>query len=134
MAYSDAKWSGSTLFANAGHIWVQQDRDYDTFSHVWMICFQLNNWISKTGNEDDTGFLQWKPVCYQKPERKRSVATSMKHYGIMGLDGHKEGLLNNTVLFGFYGYRLPEVTRNTMNFSFGIGKDGGYNKTQYLSW
>ena len=83
---------------------------------------------------DDTGFLQWKPVCYNKAKRQRSVATGMKHYGIQDLDDHKQGLLNDTVLFGFYGYALSTITRNAMNFSFGIGDDGGYSKTQYLAW
>ena len=27
LASSEANWSGSTLFAKAGHIWVQQDND-----------------------------------------------------------------------------------------------------------
>ena len=26
LASSEAKWSGPTLFAKAGHIWVQQDQ------------------------------------------------------------------------------------------------------------
>ena len=26
LAYSEANWSGSTLFAMAGYIWVQQDK------------------------------------------------------------------------------------------------------------
>ena len=28
LASSEANWSGSTLFANAGYIWVQQDKGY----------------------------------------------------------------------------------------------------------
>lgn len=99
-----------------------------------LISFQINNWLSKTGNLDDTGFLQWKPVCYLKPARARSVATGMKHYKINKIDDYKEGLLNNTILFGFYGYNLSAITRKAMNLSFGIGDDGGYNKTQYLGW
>ena len=27
LASSEANWSGSTLFAKAGYIWVQQDKD-----------------------------------------------------------------------------------------------------------
>ena len=43
LASSEANWSGSTLFANAGHIWVQQDKGW------WVgACVKLNqNWRDK---------------------------------------------------------------------------------------
>ena len=33
LASSEANWSGSTLFAKAGHVRVQQDQDYS--SHMY---------------------------------------------------------------------------------------------------
>ena len=33
LASSEANWSGSTLFAKAGYIWVQHDKGY-TFCHT----------------------------------------------------------------------------------------------------
>ena len=46
----------------------------------------------------------------------------------------KQGQLNQSILFGYYGYQLSEISREAMNWSFGIGNDGGYNKTRYLAW
>ena len=39
---SEANWSGSTLFAKAGHIWVQQDKGFKKKDQIglfkWCLC------------------------------------------------------------------------------------------------
>ena len=39
LASSEANWSGSTLFAKAGYIQVQQDKGYDTATGSKMVVF-----------------------------------------------------------------------------------------------
>lgn len=83
---------------------------------------------------ESTGFLQWKPVCYQSLTRSRSEATGMKHYKLQGLSEMNRELLKDTVAYGYYGNKVTSQMSQAANFSFGLSKDGGYNKTQVLTW
>ena len=38
LAPSEANWSGSTLFAKAGYIWVQQDKGKGAFIRIHEEC------------------------------------------------------------------------------------------------
>lgn len=95
--------------------------------------FTIFNWLSDA-SADNTGFLQWKPVCYQSKTRSRSEATGMKHYDLKELDSMNKELLKDTVAFGYYGDSLMSQMSRASNLSFGLSKDGGYNKTQVLTW
>lgn len=94
--------------------------------------FFINNWLTKS--EGDSGFLQWKPVCYQSLSRSRSKATGMKHYHLQSLT-EMDDMLTNTLVYAYYGKGWASITTaQASNFSFGLGQDGGYNKTQVLTW
>ncbi|XP_045156668.2 glycosylated lysosomal membrane protein B-like [Mercenaria mercenaria] len=93
--------------------------------------FTIFNWLTRGG---DTGFLQWKPVCYQSLERSRSEATGMKHYGIQALTDENKNILRDTLAYGYYGENFTTQMSQAANLSFGLSKDGGYNKTQVLTW
>jgi len=91
------------------------------------------DWVSRSEHKTKTGFLQWKPVCYQSLKRTRDKATSMKHYGLQGADKTLEAL-NHTIAYWFFGDKINGLMMQMQNFSFGIPKDGGYSKTQVLGW
>ena len=46
LASSEANWSGSTLFAKAGYIWVQQDKDLTQNLNQTVYLFQSKSNIS----------------------------------------------------------------------------------------
>lgn len=73
-------------------------------------------------------------MCYQKLQRARDKATGMKRYGLTDIDTRTEQVLNSTIVFGFFGEHILNRMMKMQNFSFGIGKDGGYNKTGVLTW
>ena len=81
------------------------------------------------------GFVQWKPVCYQKHTRSRNVATTVKKYQLGDTHNVTE-LLMTSVAHAFYGSQLSQkgVAKHSLNISFGLSKDGTYFKTNYLSW
>ncbi|XP_041367916.1 glycosylated lysosomal membrane protein B-like [Gigantopelta aegis] len=81
------------------------------------------------------GFLQWKPVCYQKHTRSRNVATSVKKYQLGDTHNVTE-LLKESIAHAFYGSQLflKGVERHALNISFGFANDGFYTKTNYSSW
>ena len=43
LASSEVNWSWSTLFANAGYIWVQQDKDLNCFASLLKIFISKRN-------------------------------------------------------------------------------------------
>lgn len=97
--------------------------------------FLIYNWLTKT--EGDGGFLQWRPVCYTSLSRSRSVATGMKNYGEhpQPVSDMLKDVLMHTLGYSYYGDMLNiDKMARASNYSFGIGQDGGYNKTQVLSW
>lgn len=96
--------------------------------------FQLNAWLSRTDRRTKTGFLQWRPVCYNNLKRARDKATGMKKYDLQDIDKRAEDVLSSTFVYGFFGQELVDITKQMQNLSFGIGKDGGYNKTGVLTW
>lgn len=134
--FSKSRFALEGIMVSEGNTGMKIDETRSIDDEYSPGVFKINNWLSKTGNLDDTGFLQWKPVCYQKSERARSSATAMKHYKFenISMTDTKQGQMNQSILFGYYGYRLLEISKTAMNWSFGIGNDGGYNKTQYLAW
>ena len=56
----------------------------------------------------------------------------MKHYGIQVLTD--EDVLSGTLAYGYYGDSINDLMIRATNISFGLSKDGGYNKTQVLTW
>ncbi|WAQ98930.1 GLMP-like protein [Mya arenaria] len=97
--------------------------------------FQIYNWMTRSNHRDQTGFLQWKPVAYNALKRARNKATSMKHYALQDLTMDQKNQVDDTIVYAFYGETvLDKSMKKAQNFSFGIAKDGGYNKTRVLTW
>ncbi|KAL4228254.1 hypothetical protein ACF0H5_013687 [Mactra antiquata] len=113
---------------NAKQMHVDETRSID--DEYTPGVFTIYNWLTDEG--DDKGFLQWKPVCYKSLQRSRAEATGMKHYG-MRLSTDIDPYMN-TLVYGYYGDNLINTMINVGNFSFGLSQDGGYNKTQVLTW
>ncbi|XP_062580068.1 glycosylated lysosomal membrane protein-like [Saccostrea cucullata] len=94
--------------------------------------FQVSNWLTRPGNEDNGGYLQWKPVCYLKSARARSVATKVDTTGLVYTE-YVDDFLNNSILYSYFS-DIQMVSRYATNFTFGLEKDGGFTKTNYTSW
>jgi len=100
-----------------------------------MLGFQINNWLTRGDQQMSTGYIQWKSVCYTALARARDKATSMKHYQPRDLTPEQNVEISNSILYAIYGdVRLQNTMKQAQNFSFGIGKDGFYNKTNVLTW
>ena len=66
LASSEANWSGSTLFAKAGHIQAQQDQGYTTITHVLLRAFWQNFlctttpwWYNRTEQNIIKNRMEW---------------------------------------------------------------------------
>lgn len=57
----------------------------------------------------------------------------MKHYGLQDM-GRTQQIVQNTIVFGYFGRIVSEKMARLQNFSFGLSQDGGYNKTEVLTW
>jgi hypothetical protein len=58
----------------------------------------------------------------------------MKHYGLQLLTEDNIEVLHNSLAYGYYGDGITNLMSRAANISFGLAKDGGYNKTQILTW
>lgn len=96
------------------------------------------NWYTR-GNGDDTGYIQWKPVCYLGPHRARDVGTELMYYNLQEPTKVKglEGLMGKSLARAFYGEDLSNsklVAQMSSNVSFGLSEDGFYLKNNYTVW
>ncbi|KAL8597807.1 hypothetical protein ACOMHN_004922 [Nucella lapillus] len=95
--------------------------------------FRVVNWYS-SGKDHNTGYLQWKPVCYLAEKRSRGVGTEVMKYDLQkpekvpGLPHMLEG----SVASAFFGD--AKVVEMSSNVSFGLSKDGWYPKNNYTVW
>ena len=105
---------------------------------VFWLASQVVNWFSR-GKTDDTGYLQWKPVCYLDAGRGRAVGTEVTKYplqapaSVHGLDD----LLDESLARAFFGEALKDsskVVKMASNVSFGLSQDGFYLKKNYTVW
>ncbi|KAH3833721.1 glycosylated lysosomal membrane protein-like [Dreissena polymorpha] len=94
--------------------------------------FLIYNWYTRLTTLD-TGFLQWKPVCYQALARARDAATGMKYYQLQNASQSNQDDLMNTIAYAYFT-DMASTNIKAQNFSFGIGKDGGYNKAKVITW
>lgn len=80
----------------------------------------------KVGGKDGKAYSQWKPIAYTKAELGRKYQTK-------ALEGSIVKVVNRS-------WNIGEVAmhdlykRYGLNVSFGIAKDGFYQKNKYLIW
>ncbi|XP_048735456.2 glycosylated lysosomal membrane protein-like [Ostrea edulis] len=94
--------------------------------------FSISNWLTRPGNEANGGYLQWRPVCYLKSARARSVATKVDATSLASTT-YVDDFLNSSVLYSYFP-DIEMISRYATNFTFGLEKDGGFTKTNYTSW
>ncbi|OWF56738.1 glycosylated lysosomal membrane protein B-like [Mizuhopecten yessoensis] len=100
--------------------------------------FSINNLVSRPAEKAEGGFLQWKPICYMKAARARSVGTAVKKYGpqtLTAVDKTSNDFVKNSIAYAFYGAdKTVDVKMSYSNFSFGLSKDGFFTKNNYTAW
>ena len=96
------------------------------------------NWYTH-GDNGETCYVQWKPVCYLDSQRGRAVGTEVVFYDLQepskvnGL----ESLLELSLAKAFFGDAMNEssaVMQMSTNVSFGLSQDGFYLKNNYTVW
>lgn len=94
----------------------------------------MSNWLTRPGNEANGGYLQWKPVCYLKPGRARSVATKVDYTNLASTsDVNVDTFLQSSIMYSYFP-DIMSVSRSATNFTFGLESDGGFTKTNFTSW
>lgn len=84
--------------------------------------------------EKESGaYIQWRPVVYTTSSRDMTNSTESVQYSIQKLS-EPTTLLNGSLLFNFYGYKLLEIQASATNVSFGTSGDGFYRKTNFAAW
>ncbi|CAG5127553.1 unnamed protein product [Candidula unifasciata] len=101
--------------------------------------FQMINWLSNPSEQQSTGFVQWKPVCYTTSDRSRSTATKVKDYELLDLTEQENitRYLNSSIVLSIFGadlYNEKVVTSRATNISFGLSQDRFYDNTNYTVW
>nr|XP_022333281.1 glycosylated lysosomal membrane protein-like [Crassostrea virginica] len=134
--YSTARWGLEAVLLGADKkslqmsIETQKSIDDEYTPGV----FQTSNWYTKPGDKGSGGYLQWKPVCYLKSSRARSVATKVDTTGLHStVDVNVEGFLQSSIMYTYYP-DITSISRYATNFTFGLTKDGGFTTTNYTSW
>ncbi|KAL5004804.1 hypothetical protein ScPMuIL_018260 [Solemya velum] len=97
--------------------------------------FKMTNWVTRPHNLDETGYAQWKPVCYLKSARSRSDGTKMITSPLQRNSTHldMEGL-KQTIAYAYFGDKLLNMEIGGTNLSFGLSQDGFYTKTEHTAW
>ncbi|XP_060062559.1 glycosylated lysosomal membrane protein B-like [Ylistrum balloti] len=137
---SNARYGLETIFfsedADKGDMTIEDVKSIDDEYSPGV--FSINNLLSRPAVKANGGFLQWKPICYMKPARARSVATAVKKYGPQTLtaeDKTNTGFVKNSIAYAFYGgHKIIDVKMSYSNFSFGLSKDGFFTKNNYTAW
>ena len=103
-------------------------------------CFdpQIVNWYTR-GDNGETCYVQWKPVCYLDSHRARDVGTEVTIYDLQEPSKVKslESLLELSLAKAFFGDTMNEsslVMQMSTNVSFGLSQDGYYLKNNYTVW
>ena len=82
----------------------------------------------KVNSKHGKVFTQWKPIAYTKAELGRKFQTKASESGIRKVTSTKRpwniGEVAMTSKYAVYG----------LNVSFGLAKDGFYQKNKYLTW
>lgn len=137
---SNARYGVETIFFS-----MDTDKDNMAIEDVKSIddeyspgVFSINNLVSRPSDKGNGGFLQWKPICYQKATRTRSSGTAVKKYGPQALtvaEKMSTDFINNSIVYAFYGAdKIGDVKMTYSNFSFGLSKDGFFTKNNYTAW
>lgn len=103
-----------------------------------MIYSQVVNWYSR-GDNGETCYIQYKPVCYLDPHRARDKGTEVRVYDLQESSKVRnlEGLLELSLAKAFFGDAMNEssaVRMMSINVSFGMSQDDFYNKNNYTVW
>ncbi|XP_043089039.1 glycosylated lysosomal membrane protein [Puntigrus tetrazona] len=91
--------------------------------------FKVSQWVSSPVNSSSvSGYNQWKPVAYRKPQPVFEDATACKHSALVSV--------NRIPRSGLVQAYFPERSETSgLNISFGIAKDPVfYSDTKYISW
>lgn len=83
--------------------------------------------------KESGAYIQWRPVVYTTSTRDMTNSTESIQYSIQKVSA-PTALLNGSLLFNFYGYKLLEIQTSTTNVSFGTSGDGFYRKTNFAAW
>jgi hypothetical protein len=78
-------------------------------------------------------YLQWRPVVYSTRDRDLSASTDVNVTRPVHLHD-AAALLNNTMMYAFYGAQLGDMLAVAVNVTFGGNGDGFYKKTKYQAW
>lgn len=134
--YSSARWGLETVLLGSDkktagmHIETKKSIDDEYTPGV----FEMSNWLTRPGNEANGGYLQWKPVCYLKPGRARSVATKVDYTNLASTsDVNVDTFLQSSIMYSYFP-DIMNVSRSATNFTFGLESDGGFTKTNFTSW
>lgn len=88
----------------------------------------------KVEAEKESGaYIQWRPVVYTTSTRDMTNSTESVQYSIQKVF-EPTSLLNGSLLFNFYGYKLLDIQTSMTNVSFGTSGDGFYRKTNFAAW
>jgi hypothetical protein len=97
--------------------------------------FATIDWQSgrQHANESQT-FVQWKPACYNDPERSIHSLSRSRYYALQpfSFERPQRGLAYS--FFGDLVLSATSINMATINVSFGLPLDGFYVKTPYIAW
>ncbi|XP_054288517.1 glycosylated lysosomal membrane protein-like [Macrosteles quadrilineatus] len=79
------------------------------------------------------GYLQWRPIVYFSDKREMTNSTETVQYHVVAPTSPRSAL-NHSLLFSALGPQVDDMLTIATNVTFGVAKDGFYNKNQYAAW
>ncbi|XP_035738277.1 glycosylated lysosomal membrane protein B-like isoform X1 [Vespa mandarinia] len=83
--------------------------------------------------ENNSAYLQWRPVSYVSANRDIADSTEIVQYRSSNVNDHITAI-ENSMLYCYYGNEANELLIQTLLISIGSKGDGFYKNTHYTTW
>jgi hypothetical protein len=97
--------------------------------------FVTINWLTSSNESESESFLQWKPACYNQPQRSIKSLSSARYYEITPY--HVTQPAEPSLALDYFGHLIYDseaVKMATNDISFGLAHDGFYKSTHFAVW
>ncbi|KAG5669157.1 hypothetical protein PVAND_017052 [Polypedilum vanderplanki] len=85
-------------------------------------------------NNTKGGFIEFRPVCYNSPNRTVSSSTELSFSNPKNFDDETEEFKNSLPYMYFHNSTLTHKLKESINITFGMPNDGFYSRTNYISF
>jgi hypothetical protein len=88
----------------------------------------------RSNNDTKGGFILFRPVCYNSPNRTVSSSTELKYSNPKSFGNATEEFENSLPFMLFHKPTMGNRLKESINISFGMSNDGFYSRTNYISF